>query len=206
MIFWGQTDIFVQVVQAIFEMSKLSFEISLGLVGVMSFWLGIMRVGEKGGFMTSATRLVQPLFRKIFPAIPEGHPAFGSMLMNVSANMLGLDNAATPMGLKAMKELQSLNPQKESASDSQILFLVINTSSVTLFPVTIFFYRAQQGAADPTDVFIPILIATFVSSLVGLISVAFVQRINLLDTTVLTYLGGLTAGIGGLLYYFSGLD
>lgn len=206
LLFWGQTDIFVQVVQAIFEMSKLSFEISLGLVGIMSFWLGLMRVGEKGGFLTAATRFLQPLFQKIFPAIPEGHPAFGAMLMNVSANMLGLDNAATPMGLKAMKELQSLNPQKDTASNAQILFLVINTSSVTLFPVTIFFYRAQQGAADPTDVFIPILIATFVASLVGLISVAFVQRINLLDTTVLTYLGGMTAGIGGLLFYFSGLD
>ncbi len=206
LLFWGQTDIFVQVVQAIFEMSKLSFEISLGLVGIMSFWLGLMRVGEKGGFLTATTRFLQPLFQKIFPAIPEGHPAFGAMLMNVSANMLGLDNAATPMGLKAMKELQSLNPQKDTASNAQILFLVINTSSVTLFPVTIFFYRAQQGAADPTDVFIPILIATFVASLVGLISVAFVQRINLLDTTVLTYLGGMTAGIGGLLFYFSGLD
>ncbi len=206
LLFWGQTDIFVQVVQAIFEMSKLSFEISLGLVGIMSFWLGLMRVGEKGGFLTATTRFLQPLFQKIFPAIPEGHPAFGAMLMNVSANMLGLDNAATPMGLKAMKELQSLNPQKDTASNAQILFLVINTSSVTLFPVTIFFYRAQQGAADPTDVFIPILIATFVASLVGLISVAFVQRINLLDTTVLTYLGGMTAGIGGLLIYFSGLD
>lgn len=206
LLFWGQTDIFVKVVQAIFEMSKLSFEISLGLVGIMSFWLGLMRVGEKGGFLTAATRFLQPLFQKIFPAIPEGHPAFGAMLMNVSANMLGLDNAATPMGLKAMKELQTLNPQKDTASNAQILFLVINTSSVTLFPVTIFFYRAQQGAADPTDVFIPILIATFVASLVGLISVAFVQRINLLDTTVLTYLGGMTAGIGGLLIYFSGLD
>jgi len=206
LIFWGQTDIFVQVIQAIFEMSKLSFEISLGLVGVMSFWLGIMRIGEKGGFLTAATRFLQPLFQKIFPAIPAGHPAFGAMLMNVSANMLGLDNAATPMGLKAMKELQSLNPQKDTASNAQILFLVINTSSVTLFPVTIFFYRAQQGAADPTDVFIPILIATFVASLVGLISVAFVQRINLLDKTVLTYLGGMTAGVGGLLFYFSGLD
>jgi len=206
LLFWGQTDIFVQVVQAIFEMSKLSFEISLGLVGIMSFWLGLMRVGEKGGFLTATTRFLQPLFQKIFPAIPEGHPAFGAMLMNVSANMLGLDNAATPMGLKAMKELQTLNPQKDTASNAQILFLVINTSSVTLFPVTIFFYRAQQGAADPTDVFIPILIATFVASLVGLISVAFVQRINLMDTTVLTYLGGMTAGIGGLLFYFSGLD
>ena len=206
LIFWGQTDIFVQVVQATFEMSKLSFEISLGLVGVMSFWLGIMRVGEKGGFLEAATRFLQPLFQKIFPDIPKGHPAFGAMLMNVSANMLGLDNAATPMGLKAMGELQSLNPQKESASDSQILFLVINTSSVTLFPVTIFFFRAQQGAADPTDVFIPILIATFVSSLVGLISVAWVQRINLLDKTVLAYLGGMAAGVGGLLFYFSGLD
>ena len=122
LIFWGQTDIFVQVVQATFEMSKLSFEISLGLVGVMSFWLGIMRVGQKGGFLEAATRFLQPLFQKIFPDIPKGHPAFGSMLMNVSANMLGLDNAATPMGLKAMNELQSLNPQKESASDSQILF------------------------------------------------------------------------------------
>lgn len=206
LIFWGQTDIFVQVIQAIFEMSKLSFEISLGLVGVMSFWLGIMRIGEKGGFLTAATRFLKPLFQKIFPAIPAGHPAFGAMLMNVSANMLGLDNAATPMGLKAMKELQSLNPQKDTASNAQILFLVINTSSVTLFPVTIFFYRAQQGAADPTDVFIPILIATFVASLVGLISVAFVQRIHLLDKTVLTYLGGMTAGVGGLLFYFSGLD
>jgi spore maturation protein SpmA len=175
-------------------------------VGIMSFWMGILRIGEKGGVLDAFIRLLQPFLRKLFPEVPENHPAFGAMVMNMSANMLGLDNAATPMGLKAMNELQTLNPEKDNATNAQALFLVLNTSSVTLFPVTIFVYRAQQGAADPTDVFIPILIATFCSTLVGLLAVAAVQRIDLKDPTVLAYLGGLLAIMSAILIYFSGLD
>lgn len=203
---WGQGDVFVQIMGATFEMSRVAFEIALGLVGIMSFWMGIMRIGERGGVLDLFVRFLQPLLRKLFPDIPERHPAFGAMVMNFSANLLGLDNAATPLGLKAMTELQTLNPEKESATNAQALFLVLNTSSLTLFPVTVFVYRAQQGAADPTDVFIPILIATFCSTLVGLLAVATVQRIRLQDRVVLAYLGGLLALVGGLLLYFAQLD
>ncbi|CAI2718609.1 nucleoside recognition domain-containing protein [Nitrospina watsonii] len=203
---WGQGDVFVQIMGATFEMSRVAFEIALGLVGIMSFWMGIMRIGERGSVLDLFVRFLQPLLRKLFPDIPERHPAFGAMVMNFSANLLGLDNAATPLGLKAMTELQTLNPEKESATNAQTLFLVLNTSSLTLFPVTVFVYRAQQGAADPTDVFIPILIATFCSTLVGLLAVATVQRIRLQDPVVLAYLGGLLALVGGLLLYFAQLD
>lgn len=206
LIAFGDTEIFGQLVKAAMDMSRVGFEVSLGLVGVMTFWLGIMRIGEKGGFLNLLTRVLQPLLTRLFPQIPVGHPAFGAMLMNIAANMLGLDNAATPLGLKAMKELQTINPEHDSASDSQILFLVINTSAVTLFPVTIFTYRAQQGAADPTDIFIPILMATFVSTLTGLIAVSVVQRINLFDRVILSYFGGMAILLGGTMAYFTQLD
>lgn len=191
--------------EAMFALSKSAFEISLGLTGVLALWLGIMRIGEKSGFIQLLTQSLTPLFTRLMPDVPKGHPALGAIVMNISANALGLDNAATPLGIKAMKELQTLNPNPETASNAQILFLVINTSSVTLFPVTIFTYRAQLGAANPTDVFIPILIATYMSTLAGLLAVAFVQKINLLDKVVMAYLGGFTLAVGGILAYFSSL-
>jgi spore maturation protein SpmA len=206
LIFMDEPDIFVQMMGSLFEMAKTGFEISLGLAGVMTLWLGIMRIGEKGGFLVLITRILRPLFKKLFPSIPEDHPALGSIVMNMSANALGLDNAATPLGLKAMNELQTLNPKKETASDAQILFLVLNTSSVTLFPVTIFAYRAQQGAINPADVFIPILIATFASTLIGLLAVSIYQKIDLFDRVVLGYLGSLALVVLSLVFYFSGLD
>jgi len=206
MILFGDADIFARLMKAAFNMAQTGFEISLGLVGVMTFWLGIMKIGEQGGFLHLLIRFMEPFLKKLFPDIPAKHPAFGAMLMNFAANMLGLDNAATPLGLKAMKELQSINPEQDTASDSQILFLVINTSSVTLFPVAIFTYRAQQGAADPTDIFIPILIATFISSLVGLISVSLYQKINLMDRVIISYLGGIAVFLGGVMFYFTQLD
>lgn len=205
MLLLGQPEVFNGMMQAAFATSKTAFEIAIGLTGVMTLWLGIMRIGEQGGFLRLLTRAMAPLFRRLFPEIPAGHPALGSILMNMSANMMGLDNAATPMGLKAMRELQELNPSKDTASNAQILFLVINASSVTIFPVTIFTYRAQQGAADPTDVLIPILIATYASTMVGLIATALVQRINLLDRVVLAYLGAITAAVAGLVFYFTQL-
>jgi spore maturation protein SpmA len=201
----GDQLIFTQLMQAMFELAKTAFEISLGLTGVLALWLGIMKIGERSGFIQLLTAALTPLFQRLMPDIPRNHPAIGAMVMNISANALGLDNAATPLGIKAMKELQKLNPFKDTASNAQILFLVINTSAVTLFPVTIFTYRAQMGAANPTDVFIPILIATYISTLVGLLSVAWVQKINLLDRVVLAYLGGFTAVVFALLLYFSNL-
>ncbi len=205
LLFLGDANVFIDMMKATFDSSKTAFEIALGLTGVMTLWLGIMRIGEKGGFLHLLMRLMAPLFRRLFPEVPANHPALGSIIMNMSANMMGLDNAATPMGLKAMRELQELNPTKETASNAQILFLVINTASVTIFPITIFTYRAQAGAADPTDVFIPILIATYVGTLVGLIATAFAQRINLLDRVVLAYLGIMTAAVAGIVLYFTQL-
>jgi len=202
---FGDTEIFGQLMTAMFSLSKTAFEISLGLTGILALWLGIMRIGERSGFIDLLTRGLSPLFSKLMPEVPKNHPALGAMVMNISANALGLDNAATPLGIKAMKELQKLNPFKESASNAQILFLVINTSAVTLFPVTIFTYRAQMGAVNPTDVFIPILIATYASTLVGLLAVASIQKINLLDRVILSYLGGFTLLIIGLLSYFANL-
>jgi spore maturation protein SpmA len=202
----GDTQVFSELMTAMFSLSKTAFEISLGLSGVLALWMGIMKIGEHSGFIALLTRVLNPLFNRLMPDIPQNHPALGAITMNIAANMLGLDNAATPMGIKAMQEMQSINPHPDRASNAQILFLVLNTSSVTLFPVTIFAYRAQLGAANPTDVFIPILIATYVSTLAGLLAVAFVQKINLLDKVVLAYLGGLTVLIIGLLSYFSSLD
>ncbi len=202
----GDQMVFSQLMEAMFELAKTAFEISLGLTGILALWLGIMKIGERSGFVDLLTRGLTPLFQRLMPDIPKNHPALGSMVMNISANALGLDNAATPLGIKAMKELQELNPFKDTASNAQILFLVINTSAVTLFPVTIFTYRAQMGAANPTDVFIPILLATYMSTLVGLLTVAWVQKINLLDRVVLAYLGGFTLLVVGLLGYFASLS
>ena len=205
-LFLGKPDVWQAMVAATFELAETAFKIALGLTGVMCLWLGIMRVGEQGGAVELLARLFGPLLRRLFPGIPAGHPATGSIVMNMAANMLGLDNAATPLGLKAMRELQECNPQPDRASNEQILFLVINTSAVTLIPVTIFTYRAQLGAADPTDIFIPILIATFCSTLTGLIVTALVQRLRLWDPVILAYLGGMTALVASLVFYFTGLE
>lgn len=204
---FGNTGIFNDAIMAAFDMSKTAFEISLGLTGILSLWLGIMKIGEKGGAVQILARLVQPLFTRLFPEIPKGHPVIGTMLMNVSANMLGLDNAATPMGLKAMSQLQELNPNKDKsiASNSQILFLVLNASGLTLIPVSIMTYRAQMGAQNPSDIFLPILIATFFSTIAGIISVSFFQKIKLKDPVTLLWLGGLTAAVIATLAYFSRL-
>lgn len=202
LIFLGDQEVFASVVGAMFSLSKTAFEISLGLTGVLSLWLGIMRIGERSGFIQLLTRGLTPLFARLMPEVPKNHPALGAMVMNIAANMLGLDNAATPLGIKAMKELQTLNPNPNSASNAQILFLVINTSAVTLFPVTIFTYRAQLGAANPTDVFIPILIATYFSSMAGLIAVAITQKINLFDRVVALYLGGFSLLLAAVIGYF----
>ena len=202
----GDHAVWQAMVAATFDMAKVGFEIALGLTGVMCLWLGVMRLGEKGGAVDLLARAFGPLLHRLFPGIPRGHPAMGSVVMNMAANMLGLDNAATPLGLKAMRELQSLNPDPDTASDDQILFLVINTSAVTVIPATIFVYRAQMGAADPTDVFVPLLIATFCSTMVGLVATAAVQRLRLWDPVVLAYLGGMTALVAGMVLYFSGLD
>lgn len=205
LVFLGDQQVFAQIMAALFASSKSAFEISIGLTGILALWLGIMRIGEKSGFIRLLTQALTPLFSRLMPEVPKNHPALGAMVMNISANALGLDNAATPLGIKAMQELQTLNPNPETASNAQILFLVLNTSGVTLFPVTIFTYRAQLGAANPTDVFIPILIATYISTLAGLLAVAFVQKINLLDKIIMAYLGGFTLLIGGILAYFSSL-
>ncbi len=202
----GDPSVWQALVAAAFDMAKTGFEIALGLTGVMCLWLGIMRLGEKGGAVDLLAKAFGPLLHRLFPGIPRGHPAMGSVVMNMAANMLGLDNAATPLGLKAMRELQTLNPDPDTASDDQILFLVINTSAVTVIPATIFVYRAQLGAADPTDVFVPLLIATFCSTMVGLIVTASVQRLRLWDPVVLAYLGGMTALVGGMVVYFSSLE
>jgi Nucleoside recognition. len=176
LVFLGDQQVFAQVMEAMFALSKSAFEIALGLTGVLTLWLGIMRIGEKSGFIHLLTQGLTPLFSRLMPEVPKGHPALGAIVMNISANALGLDNAATPLGIKAMQELQTLNPNPETASNAQILFLVINTAGVTLFPVTIFTYRAQLGAANPTDVFIPILIATYMGTMAGLLAVAFVTK------------------------------
>lgn len=205
LLFLGDQQVFAQIMTAMFSLSKSAFEISIGLTGILALWLGIMRIGERSGFIQLMTQGLTPLFSRLMPDIPKDHPALGAIVMNISANALGLDNAATPMGIKAMKELQTLNPHPDTASNAQILFLVINTAGVTLFPVTIFTYRAQLGAVNPTDVFIPILLATYMSTLGGLLAVAFVQKINLLDKVVMAYLGGFTLLIAGIISYFSSL-
>ncbi|MFV0267329.1 MAG: nucleoside recognition domain-containing protein [Draconibacterium sp.] len=206
LIFMGDTGVFPEMVQATFDMAKTGFEISLGLTGVLTLWMGIMRIGEKGGIVHVFSKLIGPFFNKLFPELGKEHPAHGSIMMNIAANMLNLDNAATPMGLQAMKEMQATNPHKNTASNAQIMFLVLNTSGLTLLPISIMVYRAQLGAVNPSDIFIPILLATYFSTIAGLIAVALYQKINLLDKVVLAYLGGLTAIIGGIIWYFSTLD
>ncbi|GAB1114136.1 MULTISPECIES: nucleoside recognition domain-containing protein [Shewanella] len=199
----GDATVLNESVTAMFDSAKLAAEIALGLIGVLTLWMGLMRLGEKAGVVAAIAWVFEPLLSKLMPEVPRGHPAYGSVTMNLTANMLGLDNAATPLGLKAMADLQSLNPDKKTATNAQILFLVLNTSSVTLVPVTVFLYRAQQGAADPADIFLPILLSTLGSTLAGLSVVALVQRIRLLDWVVLGYgailLGGLSAGVMYLL-------
>ena len=202
---FGDVDIFQKIVTATFDSAKTGAEISIGLIGLMAFWLGIMKIGERGGMIAIFARAVRPFFSKLFPGVPKDHPAYGSILMNFSANMLGLDNAATPMGLKAMKELQEINPDKETATNAQIMFLVLNASSLTLLPISIMAYRKEAGAVDPSDIFIPILLATFFSTLTGLIVTALYQRINLFQRVILLYLGSIALLIGGLLYYFSSM-
>src|SRR5512139_281582 len=205
LIFSGNTQIFNDMINAVFSNAKTGFEISLGLTGALTLWMGLLKVGEKGGVVAILGRLIGPLFEKLFPGLPRGHPAYGSIMLNISANMLGLDNAATPVGLKAMKEMQEVNPDKETASNAQIMFLVLNAAGLTIIPVSIIVYRTQLGAANPADIFIPILIATFFATLVGLISVALIQKINLLDKVVMAYIGGLTALVTGIIWYFNSL-
>ena len=205
LIFLGDTEVFTAMVGSTFEMAEVAFQISLGLTGVLTLWLGLMRVGEKGGVIDVLARMVRPFFHRLFPEIPRDHPVHGSMIMNFAANMLGLDNAATPLGLKAMQELQELNPVKDTATNAQIMFLVLNTSGLTLIPISIMVYRAQLGAANPADIFIPILLTTFFSTLVGLITVAVVQRINLFDRVVMAYLLGVAGVVAATILYFSRL-
>ena len=194
------------VVDSTFSSAKSGFEISLYLTGVLTLWLGLMKVGEAGGAVGGLSRVISPLFSRLFPGVPKGHPAHGAMTMNIAANMLGLDNAATPMGLKAMAELQTLNPEKERATNAQIMFLVLNTSGLTIIPVTIMAYRQQCGAANPADIFLPLLLSTYVSTLAGLVAVAVVQKINLFNRVVLAYLGGLTLLLAGLVFALRGAD
>ena len=206
LVFFGDAEVFPDIINSTFASSKSAFEISLGLTGVLALWMGIMRIGEQGGVIALFSRVLSPLFSKLFPNIPKGHPVTGSIFMNMAANMLGLDNAATPLGLKAMEGLQELNPKKDTATNPMIMFLVINTSGLTLIPISIMVYRAQLGAAQPTDVFVPILIATFISTLAGIIAVALYQRINLLNRTILLFLGGATLFIAGIIWFFSTLS
>ncbi|HYE37332.1 nucleoside recognition domain-containing protein [Methylocaldum sp.] len=202
----GDAEIFARLMQAVFDSAKAAFEISLGLTGALAFWLGILRVGERGGFLRLLTRGLTPLLRRLMPQVPPDHPAMGAMVMNLSANLLGLDNAATPLGIKAMQELQSLNRQPDTATNAQILFFVINASSITLFPVSILVFRAQMGAAHPADVFIPIVMATFCSTFAGFASVALRQRIDLRDPVILIYLAGFMLAVAGLTFYFGGMN
>lgn len=206
LIFLGDTQVFPAMMTSTFEMAKTGFEVSLGLTGVLTLWMGIMKIGEKGGVVKVFSRLVGPFFNKLFPSLGKDHPAHGSILMNITANMLNLDNAATPMGLKAMKEMQETNSSATTASDAQIMFLVLNASGLTIIPISIMVYRAQLGAVNPSDVFIPILLATFFSTMAGLMSVAWKQKINLLDKTIMAYIGGLTAIIAGIIWYFSQIE
>jgi spore maturation protein SpmA len=205
LVFYQDTEIFTALVNATFEMASVAVEICLGLIGVLTLWLGLMKVGERGGAVQALAWVVRPFFQKLFPEVPREHPVYGSIIMNFAANMLGLDNAATPLGLKAMQELQELNPEPETASNAQIMFLVLNTSGLTIIPISIMVYRAQMGAANPSDVFLPILLTTFFSTLGGLVVVALVQRINLLDRVILAYLLGLTGLVGATIFYFSRL-
>ena len=202
----GDTEVFSAMMTSTFDMSKTGFEISLGLTGVLTLWMGIMKIGERGGAVQVMSGMINPFFRRLFPGLPQDSPAHGSIMMNLAANMLGLDNAATPMGLKAMQQMQEVNTRKDAASNAQIMFLVLNTSGLTIVPVSIMVYRAQLGAANPTDIFIPILLATYFSTLAGLIAVAIYQKINLFDRVILAYLGGISVLMAGVIWYFSTLD
>lgn len=206
LLFWGDTEVFTTIINSTFDTSKTAFEISIGLTGVLALWMGIMKIGEKSGLIATLSSWLSPVFTRLFPDIPKGHPASGAIFMNIAANMLGLDNAATPMGLKAMQELQSINPRKDTASNPMIMFLVLNTSGLVLIPVSIMVYRAQQGAAQPTDVFVPILITTFVATLVGILAVSAYQRINLLNRAMLFFLGGIASLISLIMVLFAQLD
>lgn len=204
-IFMGDLTIWTEIVNSSFSSSKTAFEISLGLTGVLCLWLGLLKIGERSGVVDFFARLISPLFCRLFPDLPKNHPAVGAIFMNISANMLGLDNAATPMGLKAMKEMQTLNPEKDKATNSMIMFLVLNTSGLTLIPISVMVYRAQLGAANPSDVFLPILIATFFSTVSGLIAVCLKQKINMFNRVILLSLSGLVAFIGIIIYFFAQL-
>ena len=206
LVFLGDVTVFPALIDSTFASSKTAFEISLGLTGVLSLWLGIMKIGERGGVVNVLARALSPVFTRLFPDIPKGHPVTGSIFMNIAANMLGLDNAATPLGLKAMEQLQTLNPNKETATNPMIMFLVLNTSGLTLIPISIMVYRAQLGAAQPTDVFIPILLATFFSTVAGIIITSIYQRINLLNRTMLLTLGGMALVVGAIIWGFGQLD
>ncbi len=206
LVFFADFNVFPDIISATFDTAKTGFEISLGLTGVLSLWMGVMRIGEQGGVVEVLARALGPLFKRLFPEVPEGHPVVGNIFMNIAANMLGLDNAATPLGLKAMEGLQSLNPRKDTASNAMIMFLVLNTSGLTLIPVSIMVYRAQQGAAHPTDVFIPILLATFCSTLAGIVATALFQRINLFQRTLLLTLGGASLFVAALIWGFATLN
>ena len=205
LIFFQDYEVFPNIIQSTFDMAKTGFELSIYLTGVMALWLGIMKIGEEGGIIHIFSRLMSPFFSRLFPEIPKDHPATGSIIMNFSANMLGLDNAATPLGLKAMNEMQQLNPDKDTASNAQIMFLVLNTSGLSIIPLTILIDRSVVGAANPTDVFIPIMLATFCSTMAGLIAVSIFQRINLFDKVILAYLGGVTLLMAGIIIYFSSI-
>ena len=200
LVFLGDTEVFPAIMNSTFETAKTGFEISLGLTGVLSLWLGIMKIGEKGGLIQAMARLLSPVLTRLFPEIPRNHPVFGNIFMNIAANMLGLDNAATPLGLKAMERLQELNVKKDTASNSMIMFLVLNTSGLTIIPVSILVYRAQMGAAQPTDVFIPILLATFFSTLAGIVVTSIYQRINLFQPVLLAVLGGMSLFVAALIW------
>ncbi|MCR5270045.1 MAG: spore maturation protein [Prevotella sp.] len=206
LIFLGDFDVFPEMMDSTFSSSKTAFEISLGLTGVLSLWLGVMKIGERGGVVNVLARLLSPVFVKLFPDVPKGHPVTGSIFMNIAANMLGLDNAATPLGLKAMEQLQEINPKKDTASNPMIMFLVLNTSGLTLIPVSILVYRAQMGAAQPTDIFIPILLATFFSTMMGVLITSLFQRINLFNVPVLATLGGACLLVSGIIWGFNQLD
>lgn len=206
LVFMGDVEVFPAMMNSTFETSKTAFEISLGLTGVLSLWLGIMKIGERGGVVNALARLLSPVFVRLFPDIPKGHPVTGSIFMNIAANMLGLDNAATPLGLKAMEQLQELNKKKDTATNPMIMFLVLNTSGLTIIPVSIMVYRAQMGAAQPTDVFIPILLATFFSTLTGIIVTSLFQRINFINRTMIITLGGMCAAVAAIIWGFGQMD
>ncbi|MDR0428982.1 MAG: spore maturation protein [Tannerellaceae bacterium] len=202
----GDITVFTEIINASFDSAKSGFEISIGLTGILTLWLGIMKIGEKGGLIQGFARIASPIFSKLFPEIPKNHPVTGSIFMNISANLLGLDNAATPMGLKTMQQLQELNPEKEKASNAMIMFLCINASGLTIIPITILMYRAQLGATNPSDVFLPIMLATFISTIVAILAVCYKQRINILQKNLLFFFGGISLFIGGLIGLFKSIS